>query len=115
MVALILVVAGAFSVPKIQRMHRHLEVINKTHFVAACMRAYVAHYGKFPESLEALAADSKLDAGAIGPLNGEHIVYKQPAREDADSVIILTVTGHGFETVVTKDFERRTVKIPRTE
>ena len=60
-----------------------------------------------------LASELALDAGAIGPLHDERIVYEQPAVTDADSVVILTVTGNGFETVITKGFERKTVTIPR--
>lgn len=107
----VIVVAGAFGIRKAQRIHHKLEVISRIHFVTASMRGYVEDYGTFPESLESFAAALNLDASVIGPLHDERIIYTRPSTNDADSVVILTVTGDGFETVVTKGFERLTKDI----
>ena len=42
-------------------------------------------------------------------MNGS-IGYRQPEANDADSVVVMTVTGDGFKSVVTKGFERITIK-----
>lgn len=107
----VIVVAGVFGIRKAQRIHHKLEIISRIHFVTASMAVYVEDHGMFPESLESLAADLQLDAGVIGALHDERIVYTRPSTNDADSVVILTVIGDGFETVVTKGFERLTKDI----
>ena len=63
-----------------ERVHRELEIINRNHFLATSLQGYVRDTGKFPDSLEVLAAALKLDAGVIGPLHDERIDRLQTTR-----------------------------------